>query len=97
MEFTTYEFDHAFTAWAHIINKLDKTDLQALSTACRTAFSTVHVGDKVRFIGHEDDSGFKFGDVVRVTGVYPNSISAAREGMEMGYYISKGDYIGFLE
>lgn len=96
MKLTSDDFDQALTAWSHILNKLDKTDIQALSTAIRTAMAPTYIGDKVRYVGHSDDSGFEFGDVVTVTGVYQNSISAKKEGSEMGYYISKSDYVGYL-
>ena len=96
MKLTTDEFDAALSTWSHIINKLDKTDIQALSTAIRTAMAKTYVGDRVRYIGHYDDSGFEFGDVVIVTGVYQNSISAKRDGCDMGYYISNSDYVGYL-
>lgn len=96
MKLTDEDFDHAFKAWSHIINKLDKTDIQALSTAIRTAMSPTFVGDKVRYVGHHYDSGFQFGDIVVVTGVYQNSISARKEGSEMGYYVSNSDYVGYL-
>lgn len=96
MKLTTDEFEAALTSWSHIINKLDKTDIQALSTAIRTAMAPTYVGDTVRYIGHCNDSGFEFGDVVIVTGVYQNSISAKKDGCVMGYYISKSDYVGHL-
>jgi hypothetical protein len=97
MKLTSDDFGYAIRSWSHIVNKLDKTDLQALSTAIRTAFAKTYVGDKVRYIGDEYDSGFKFGDIVTVTGVFDRSISAVKDGCTVGYFISSGDYIGYLD
>jgi hypothetical protein len=96
VKLTSENFDHALKAWSHIINKLDKTDIQAISTAVRTAMAPAYIGDKVRYVGHPNDSGFEFGDIVIVTGVYQNSISARKEGCEIGYYVSNSDYVGYL-